>query len=158
MNNGEEEWKDLLHNDILIAGVLSWFTAQVIKTILYAVLNKEIDFSRMIGDGGMPSAHSATVTAVAAMTGLTGGFGSSLFAVACIVAIIVMHDAMGVRLETGKQAKILNEMITLLEALGQSKLSMEKKLKEFVGHTPTQVMAGMLLGIAVAAIYYFVFL
>ncbi len=69
-----------------------------------------------------------------------------------------MHDAMGVRLETGKQAKILNEMITLLEALGQSKLSMEKKLKEFVGHTPTQVMAGMLLGIAVAAIYYFVFL
>ena len=149
---------ELLHNDILIAGVLSWFTAQVIKTILYAVLNKEIDFSRMIGDGGMPSAHSATVTAVAAMTGLTGGFGSPLFAVACIVAIIVMHDAMGVRLETGKQAKILNEMITLLEALGQSKLSMEKKLKEFVGHTPTQVMAGMLLGIAVAAIYYFVFL
>ena len=137
---------------------MSWFTEQHIKTILYAVLNKEIDFSRMIGDGGMPSAHSATVTAVAAMTGLTGGFGSSLFAVACIVAIIVMHDAMGVRLETGKQAKILNEMITLLEALGQSKLSMEKKLKEFVGHTPTQVMAGMLLGIAVAAIYYFVFL
>ncbi len=153
-----EGLRELLHNDILIAGVLSWFTAQVIKTILYAVLNKEIDFSRMIGDGGMPSAHSATVTAVAAMTGLTGGFGSSLFAVACIVAIIVMHDAMGVRLETGKQAKILNEMITLLEALGQSKLSMEKKLKEFVGHTPTQVMAGMLLGIAVAAIYYFVFL
>lgn len=153
-----EGLRELLHNDILIAGVLSWFMAQVIKTILYAVLNKEIDFSRMIGDGGMPSAHSATVTAVAAMTGLTGGFGSSLFAVACIVAIIVMHDAMGVRLETGKQAKILNEMITLLEALGQSKLSMEKKLKEFVGHTPTQVMAGMLLGIAVAAIYYFVFL
>ena len=153
-----EGLRELLHNDILIAGVLSWFTAQVIKTILYAVLNKEIDFSRMIGDGGMPSAHSAIVTAVAAMTGLTGGFGSSLFAVACIVAIIVMHDAMGVRLETGKQAKILNEMITLLEALGQSKLSMEKKLKEFVGHTPTQVMAGMLLGIAVAAIYYFVFL
>lgn len=153
-----EGLRELLHNDILIAGVLSWFTAQVIKTILYAVLNKEIDFSRMIGDGGMPSAHSATVTAVAAMTGLKGGFGSSLFAVACIVAIIVMHDAMGVRLETGKQAKILNEMITLLEALGQSKLSMEKKLKEFVGHTPTQVMAGMLLGIAVAAIYYFVFL
>ena len=153
-----EGLRELLHNDILIAGVLSWITAQVIKTILYAVLNKEIDFSRMIGDGGMPSAHSATVTAVAAMTGLTGGFGSSLFAVACIVAIIVMHDAMGVRLETGKQAKILNEMITLLEALGQSKLSMEKKLKEFVGHTPTQVMAGMLLGIAVAAIYYFVFL
>ncbi len=151
-------FQELLQNDILWAGILSWFTAQVVKTILYAVLNKKIDFSRLMGDGGMPSAHSATVTAVAAMTGLTCGFGSPLFAVACIVAIIVMHDAMGVRLETGKQAKILNEMVALLEALGQSKLSMEKKLKEFVGHTPTQVMAGMLLGVAVAVIYFYVFL
>lgn len=150
--------QDLLHNDILLAGILSWLTAQVIKTILYAVLNKEIDFSRLMGDGGMPSAHSATVTAVAVMTGLLCGFGSPLFAVACIVAIIVMHDAMGVRLETGKQAKLLNEMVALFEALGQPKLSMEKKLKEFVGHTPSQVTAGMLLGIAVALIYYFVFL
>lgn len=150
--------RELLHNDILLAGILSWFTAQVIKTILYAVLNKTLDFTRLVGDGGMPSAHSATVTAVATMTGLSCGFGSPVFAVACIVAIIVMHDAMGVRLETGKQAKLLNEMVALLEALGQPKLSMEKKLKEFVGHTPTQVMAGMLLGIAVAAIYYYVFL
>ena len=139
--------QELLHNDILLAGILSWFVAQVIKTILYAVINKELDMTRLMGDGGMPSAHSATVTAVAAMTGLLCGFGSPLFALACILAIIVMHDAMGVRLETGKQAKLLNEMVTLLEALGQPKLSMEKKLKEFVGHTPSQVMAGMLLGI-----------
>lgn len=150
--------QDLLHNDILLAGILSWLTAQVIKTILYAVINKEIDFSRLMGDGGMPSAHSATVTAVTVMTGLLCGFGSPLFAVACIVAIIVMHDAMGVRLETGKQAKLLNEMVALFEALGQPKLSMEKKLKEFVGHTPSQVTAGMLLGIVVAVIYYYVFL
>ncbi len=149
---------ELLHNDILLAGILSWFTAQAIKTILYAVLNKTLDLTRLVGDGGMPSAHSATVTAVAAMTGLSCGFGSPVFAVACIVAIIVMHDAMGVRLETGKQAKLLNEMVTLFEALGQPKLSMEKKLKEFVGHTPSQVTAGMLLGIAVAVIYYYVFL
>ena len=150
--------QELLHNDILLAGILSWFVAQVIKTILYAVINKELDMTRLMGDGGMPSAHSATVTAVAAMTGLLCGFGSPLFALACILAIIVMHDAMGVRLETGKQAKLLNEMVTLLEALGQPKLSMEKKLKEFVGHTPSQVTAGMLLGIAVAVIYYYVFL
>lgn len=145
----------LLHNDILLAGICSWLTAQVIKTILYAILNKELDLTRLMGDGGMPSAHSATVTAVAAMTGLTCGFDSPVFAVACITAIIVMHDAMGVRLETGKQAKMLNEMVALFEALGQPKLSMEKKLKEFVGHTPLQVMAGMLLGITVAIIYYF---
>ena len=148
----------LLDNDILLAGILSWFVAQVIKTILYAVINKELDMTRLMGDGGMPSAHSATVTAVAAMTGLLCGFGSPLFALACILAIIVMHDAMGVRLETGKQAKLLNEMVTLLEALGQPKLSMEKKLKEFVGHTPSQVMAGMLLGIVVAVVYFYVVL
>ena len=150
--------QELLHNDILLAGILSWFVAQVIKTILYAVINKELDMTRLMGDGGMPSAHSATVTAVAAMTGLLCGFGSPLFALACILAIIVMHDAMGVRLETGKQAKLLNEIVTLLEALGQPKLSMEKKLKEFVGHTPSQVMAGMLLGIVVAVVYFYVVL
>jgi hypothetical protein len=150
--------QELLHNDILLAGILSWFVAQVIKTILYAVINKELDMTRLMGDGGMPSAHSATVTAVATMTGLLCGFGSPLFALACILAIIVMHDAMGVRLETGKQAKLLNEMVTLLEALGQPKLSMEKKLKEFVGHTPSQVMAGMLLGIVVAVVYFYVVL
>lgn len=147
--------KELLQNDILLAGILSWLTAQVLKTILYAAINKELDFTRLMGDGGMPSAHSATVTAVAVMTGLTCGFGSPVFAVACITAIIVMHDAMGVRLETGRQAKMLNEMVALFEALGQPKLSMEKKLKEFVGHTPLQVLAGMLLGVAVAVIYYF---
>lgn len=147
--------QELLHNDILLAGICSWLTAQVLKTILYAILNKELDLTRLMGDGGMPSAHSATVTAVAAMTGLTCGFDSPIFAVACITAIIVMHDAMGVRLETGKQAKMLNEMVALFEALGQPKLSMEKKLKEFVGHTPLQVLAGMLLGVMVAVIYYF---
>ena len=150
--------QELLHNDILLAGILSWFVAQVIKTILYAVINKELDMTRLMGDGGMPSAHSATVTAVAAMTGLLCGFGSPLFALACILAIIVMHDAMGVRLETGKQAKLLNEMVTLLEALGQPKLSMEKKVKEIVRHTPSQVMAGMLLGIVVAVVYFYVVL
>ncbi|MBD5549837.1 MAG: divergent PAP2 family protein [Lachnospiraceae bacterium] len=150
--------QDLLHNDILWAGILGWFVAQIVKTILYAVMNKKIDFTRLMGDGGMPSAHSATVAAVAAMTGFTCGFGSPVFAVACITAIIVMHDAMGVRLETGKQAKLLNEMVTLFEALGQPKLKMEKKLKELVGHTLSQVTAGMLLGVTVAVIYYYLFL
>ena len=78
--------QELLHNDILLAGILSWFVAQVIKTILYAVINKELEMTRLMGDGGMPSAHSATVTAVAAMTGLLCGFGSPLFALACILA------------------------------------------------------------------------
>lgn len=147
-------WEAFWENDILMAGIAGWLAAQVVKTVLYAVLNREVDFRRLFGDGGMPSAHSATVAAVTTMTGLECGMDSPLFALACIMAIIVMHDAMGVRLETGRQAKLLNEMVELFEALGQPKLSMEKKLKEFVGHTPIQVLAGMLLGIVVAVVYY----
>ena len=151
----------LLQNDILWAGILSWFTAQVVKTILYAVLNKTLDFTRLVGDGGMPSAHSATVTAVAAMTGLSCGFGSPLFAVACIVAIIVMHDAMGVRMETGRQGKVLNEMIEFFRTEGfveafkkNDKMYefWEASLKEFVGHTPLQVGAGCILGILISCL------
>lgn len=153
-----EHWEAFWRNEILIAGFTGWIVAQVLKTIINAVINQEWDFKRLIGDGGMPSAHSATVTAVATMTGIQCGLDSPLFAIACIMAIIVMHDAMGVRLETGRQAKLLNEMVVFFETMGQPKLSMEKKLKEFVGHTPMQVLAGMLLGIAVAEVYYFAFL
>ncbi len=155
MVDGMENLKAILNNHILLAGIAGWLVAQVLKTIIYAVLNKELDLRRLVGDGGMPSAHSATVTAVATMAGIECGFDSAIFALACIMAIIVMHDAMGVRLETGRQAKLLNEMVELFDALGQPKLSMEKKLKEFVGHTPMQVLAGMLLGIAVAEAFYF---
>ena len=153
--------QELLQNDILWAGILSWFTAQVVKTILYAVLNKTLDFTRLVGDGGMPSAHSATVTAVAAMTGLSCGFGSPLFAVACIVAIIVMHDAMGVRMETGRQGKVLNEMIEFFRTEGFVEAFKkndrmyefwEASLKEFVGHTPLQVCVGCILGILIACV------
>ncbi len=153
-----ENLKGILENHILLAGIAGWLVAQVLKTIVNAVINKEFDPRRLIGDGGMPSAHSATVTAAATMTGLQCGFDSPLFAIVCIVAIIVMHDAMGVRLETGRQAKLLNEMVALFEALGQPKLSMERKLKEFVGHTPMQVLAGFFLGLAVAECYYLFFL
>lgn len=145
--------QQILLNRILCAGLISWFIAQVLKTIVYAIVNREIDFQRLIGDGGMPSGHSATVTAVAITTGIECGFDSAIFAVACILAIIVMHDAMGVRLETGKQAKLLNEMMELFDALGQKQLSMETKLKEFVGHTPMQVAAGLVLGCITAFSY-----
>jgi len=142
--------QELLQNKILITGIFSWFTAQILKTIIHAITNKEFDIRRMVGDGGMPSCHSATVTAVAVSTGYHCGFDSPLFALAGILAIIVMHDAMGVRLETGTHAKLLNEMITLFEALGQKQVSVETKLKEFVGHTPLQVTAGFIWGIFVA--------
>jgi acid phosphatase family membrane protein YuiD len=141
----------IIHNRILIAGVLGWATAQVLKTIVHLIVNRKLSWERLIGDGGMPSAHSATVTAVAVAAGIECGFDSPIFAVAAILAIIVMHDAMGVRLETGKQAKVINNMLDWFLEL-DSDLPPEEKLKEFVGHTPTQVFFGALLGIIVGIV------
>ena len=96
----------------------------------------------------MPSSHSATVCALATAAGMQYGSESFAFAISVIMAIIVMHDAMGVRRETGIQARVLNEMMTLFREMG-TKMSVEDKLKEFVGHTPLQVWIGALLGIII---------
>lgn len=146
---------DLIANPYLLTGLSAWFLAQVAKTVIYAVIHKKIQWERMIGDGGMPSAHSATVTSLAVLCGLVFGLGSFQFAIAALLAIIVCHDAMGVRLETGKQAIVLNEIIKAFEALSTEELP-EVRLKEFVGHTPIQVIAGILLGAADAVMMYFV--
>jgi len=150
--------KDLASNEILIAGLSGWFIAQIAKTIIYLVINKELRLERMVGDGGMPSCHSATVMAATTATGLTQGFSSPIFAVVLLLAIIVMHDAMGVRLETGKQAKILNELITEFRDRGMAMMSMspEERLKEFVGHTGSQVFVGAIIGIIVAVVEHYV--
>ncbi len=148
---------ELLQNEILVTAISSWALAQVIKVIINAIITKKLDFERLFGDGGMPSAHSATVTSMATMSALIYGLGSFEFAVTAIVAIVVCHDAMGVRQETGKQARILNEMMEIFEALTKAELP-EVKLKEFVGHTFIQVIVGIALGIANAfAMYYLVF-
>ena len=93
---------DLITNPFFITSLTSWFIAQVTKTIIHAVINKKVDFERLFGDGGMPSGHSATVTSLAVLSALIYGTGSFEFAVTAILAIIVCHDAMGVRRETGK--------------------------------------------------------
>ena len=148
------EWLwDLIGNPFLIAGISAWFVAQVAKTIIHAIINKKVVWERMVGDGGMPSGHSATVTAVCVMSALCFGLGSFEFAVSGILAIIVCHDAMGGRLETGKQALLLKELIKSFETLTSDELP-EVKLKEFVGHTPVQVVAGILTGAADAALLY----
>ena len=148
---------DLITNRFFIVSVSSWFVAQFLKTVIYALENKKWDWSRLFGDGGMPSGHSATVSSLAMISALTYGFDSFQFAVTAILAIIVCHDAMGVRLETGKQAVKINEILEAFELLAPDKIS-EANLKEFVGHTPIQVMAGILLGIANAIIMFFLIL
>lgn len=146
---------DLITNPFILTGVSSWFYAQILKTIIHLIINKKLDVTRMVGDGGMPSGHSATVTSMALLIGLVCGAGSVEFAIALILAIIVCHDATGVRRETEKQAYIINELVKAFEELSEDKLP-EIKLKQFVGHTPIQVLAGITLGVTNAIIMYFV--
>ncbi|MBQ7920977.1 MAG: divergent PAP2 family protein [Clostridia bacterium] len=149
--------KDLFANPFLMTGLSSWFIAQILKTVIHCLIHKKLDLHRLIGDGGMPSGHSATVTSLAIFSALTYGTGSFEFAVTTILATIVCHDAMGVRLETGKQAVVLNEMLSIFNVLTTEQLP-EVKLKEFVGHTPIQVLAGILVGVVNAVVmYHFVF-
>ena len=146
--------QELITNRFLLTGISSWFLAQLAKTIIHAIINKKLVLERMVGDGGMPSGHSATVTSLAVISALSFGFDSFQFAVTALLATIVCHDAMGVRLETGKQAQIINEMMEAFEVWTKKELP-EVKLKEFVGHTPIQVIAGILLGIANACVMHF---
>lgn len=146
---------DILQNKVLIVGILSWGIAQILKFIINLIVHKELDFSRLFGDGGMPSGHSATVSSMAAMAALVYGVSSFEFAISSMLAIIVMHDAMGVRLETGKQAKVLNELTTILKDMETLVTNFsESKLKEFVGHTPLQVIVGCILGIINAVLLF----
>ena len=139
---------DLLQNKLVVNSLAAWAAAQIIKTVIYAIAHKELDWERLFGDGGMPSGHSATVTALAVTAAVEYGLSSGIFAVAAILAIVVMHDATGVRLEAGKHAKALNALMDLVS----SDLSPDDKLKELLGHTPLQVCFGALLGLVVALV------
>jgi acid phosphatase family membrane protein YuiD len=145
---------DFLTNPYLLTGLGGWFWAQILKTIIHAIINKKIVWERLVGDGGMPSGHSATVTSLALFVAMRHGANSFEFAVCGILAIIVCHDAMGVRLETGKQAMVLNELVKAFEKLTTDDHLPEEKLKEFVGHTPIQVLAGIAVGILNAILMY----
>ena len=147
-------FQELLSNGFLLVALSSWFWAQLIKTILHAIVTKRVDFTRLVGDGGMPSGHSATVSSLATAAALVYGLGSFEFAIALVFAIVVCKDAMGVRLETGKQAVIINDIVEAFNVLTSEEKLPDAKLKEFVGHTPLQVIAGILLGIVNAALLY----
>lgn len=142
-------WQELINNKLLVAALTGWFVAQILKTIIHLIVTRSFVPERMVGSGGMPSSHSATVCALATAACYEFGPGSHEFAMSAVFAIIVMYDAIGVRRETGIQARVLNEMIQLFEDMG-SDMSTQDKLKEFVGHTPFQVCVGAILGIALS--------
>lgn len=136
-------------NYILSVALLSWLAAQVAKTLINYFLSGKFDAERLWGAGGMPSAHSALVCSAFLAAAKREGVHSPIFAFAFILAAIVMYDAMGVRRETGEQAKVLNKMF---EKGANAQDGEYKKLKEQVGHTPIEVLSGALLGILIAVL------
>lgn len=147
-------FNSLVLNKPLIIAATSWLVAGVLKVFVELRINKKLSISRIVGAGGMPSSHTSTVVALAISIGFYQGLASAEFALAMIFAIIVIHDAVGVRLETGKQAKVLNTMMFESEAFKD--LDFEKQLKEYVGHTPSQALAGAIVGIIVSIVMVFV--
>lgn len=139
----------LLDNHILVAAFLAWLVAQVSKTVYEFVRYRKLKLNRLVSSGGMPSSHSALVTGLATATGRVTGIASPSFAIAVVLAGIVMYDAAGVRRAVSIQARILNQMI---DEAYQGKPFAEKRLRELIGHTPVQVFVGALLGIGIALI------
>ncbi|MBP3592126.1 MAG: divergent PAP2 family protein [Clostridia bacterium] len=150
---------DFLKNYILMAALCSWLITQVLKFFVAWIADGHPDPRRLFGDGGMPSGHSATVVCTAVMVGYTCGFASPVFGLAFILAIIVMHDATGVRRETGKQAVVLLDIFsTLGDAIFEGdSIRRREKLKTMVGHTPMQVFFGAIAGVVIAILYIWIF-
>lgn len=137
----------LFRNKIIIIAFITWIVNQILKLMVFYISEKKWDMRRFVGAGGMPSTHSALSVCVATTIGLKEGWDSPLFALAIVIAFIIMADAAGVRRETGEQAKVLNKII--LEFFEERKIR-DKNLKELVGHTPFEVIVGAFIGIVMA--------
>lgn len=152
----EQVWfnlSELLHNYVLLCAGLSWFTAQVLKTALVFFLSGKLRWERMVGSGGMPSAHTACVSALAIATCRKNGFSSTEFAIAFILAVVVMYDALNVRRQAGEHAKAINIVVDRMDEENDHGDDLGiKELKESLGHKPMEVLAGALLGILIAMI------
>jgi len=144
----------VIHNKVLIASIIGWASAQIIKTFIDLIITKEFTAERLFGSGGMPSSHSSTVCALATSSAFVYGLDSATFAISMIFAIIVMYDARGVRRETGNQAEILNQIMDFFKSENPGKIIFpQEDLKELIGHTPFQVIMGAILGIIIGVVY-----
>ena len=146
-------WNEILSNQVLVSAVAGWIVAQVLKTMLDFALNRTINWERMVGSGGMPSSHSATVCGLTTAAALHYGVSSFEFAVCFVLSMVVMYDARGVRRAAGEQAEAINE---LREKISEDQVEEDpfpewgKPLREALGHKPTEVISGAILGIAVS--------
>ena len=140
-------FEQIIDNKVLVTCITAWFIAQLIKIILTFYKSKVIDLTRLVGSGGMPSSHTSFVMALATAIGKIYGWNSPLFALSVCFASVVMYDAAGVRRAAGYQAKVLNMII---DDLAHHKPLGNERLKELLGHTPKEVLAGAVLGILIA--------
>jgi hypothetical protein len=145
---------DLIHNQVLIIAACVWIITQAIKTVIILVQEKRLDWTYMVSSGGMPSAHTATVCSLATSIAMTQGMGSVFFSIAVVLAIIVMYDAAGVRQSVGKHSAFLNRLVKEL-SFKTTPMERQEDFREFIGHTPFQVLIGALLGIFVTWLWLF---
>ena len=134
-------------NRVFVSWLAACLAAQGIKIALGIARLKRFDFRWLIGTGGMPSTHAAGVTALSTAVGQATGFDSPLFAIAVAFTVITLFDAQGVRRWSGRQAQVLNKM---MEDMYFKRRIQEQRLKELLGHTPMEVLAGMAVGLATA--------
>ncbi len=144
------DFGDILRNQVLLVAIAACLLAQGLKLVTGLVMDGKVSYRTLFSTGGMPSAHSALVAALATGVGQTRGWASTEFAIACLFAVIVMYDAAGVRQAVGKQAKVINQILD--EMFQEHKQFNEERLKELLGHTPFQVIVGLSLGIAIATL------
>ncbi len=140
---------DLIRNYVLVIPAVAWLVAQLIKMVIALIKGDGLDLSYLVSSGGMPSSHSAVVSALATAVAMVEGVGSVTFGISVIVALIVMYDSAGVRQAVGQQSMVLNRMLRELKT-HQPLLKFEAELRELVGHTPFEVIVGSVLGIAIA--------
>ncbi len=143
-----QDFGNIINNQVLLVALVACVTAQALKLVADFGKNRKVNMRVLVETGGMPSAHSALVTALATGVGQTVGWSSPEFAIAFVFAIIVMYDAAGVRQAAGKQARILNQIID--EFFQEDHQFNEARLKELLGHTPFQVIVGSILGIVIS--------
>jgi len=143
-----QDFGNILNNQVLLVALIACLVAQLLKLLVELTKDRKFNLRTLVTTGGMPSAHSALVTALAAGVGQTIGWASPDFAIATIFAVIVMYDAAGVRQAAGKQARILNQIID--ELFQEGKEFNEDRLKELLGHTPFQVIVGSILGVLIS--------
>lgn len=143
--------EELLRNDILICALIAWTVAQVFKVLIHGLVNRKLDWRRMFGMGGMPSSHTAFLVSMTTMIAGREGLGSTSFAIAVAITMVVIYDAMGVRYQTGRQSHVINHMLHRMLVEGQP--IDHQDLKELIGHTPTEVFFGAIIGLIVPVFY-----